>query len=179
MEKWGRASWWVVIPTAIFMATISFVVLIIPAVSGRRWQLPTSQVILSASGYLEPHISSAGPYTLEQSSGKRLRLYCVPEGASRFNDCLGNGFGTASANLRSASVTYFRAQGPIFSREVLVSADVSGRSLLRGNSQLSKLRSMSYIMDHNEALNFVMGGVGVLIILYVCAMVLSKVTNGR
>ena len=174
MERWRRASWWVVFPAVVVIALASLLLLIIPAAAGRRWALPTGQQVELASGYLEPHISSAGPYTLEKSSGGRLHLFCLPEGMSRFSDCLGNGFGTAAANGRSVSIAYFRAQGPLFSRDVLVSAKTSTRVLLDTDRQLHHLKIAAEVADSDGAMNFITGGIGVMVLLYAVWIVLYK-----
>lgn len=177
MERWRRASWWFVLPAVVVIASASLLLLIIPAAAGRRWALPTGQQVKLASGYLEPHISSAGPYTLEKNSGGRLHLFCLPEGMSRFSDCLGNGFGTAAANGRSVSITYFEAQGPLFSRNVLVSAKTSTQVLLDTGRQLHHLKIAAEVEDSDGAMNLISGGIGVMMLLYAAWIAVYKLVT--
>ena len=142
----ARTPWYVIAGAALCI-TISVVMLIFPALTPRRWTIPTPEQVMWTGGRFEERIGTKSPYVLRRPDGSAISLRCAPAGMQAFNDCLAeHGLPTPSPPVQ---VGYFIAQGTYFPSNVLIVVRRSSRSYISYQTSVTLLRELANVRDDN------------------------------
>ena len=124
-----HVNWWIASALALLTLVI-FLVLVLPAVQGRRWAIPRKSELHWVHGHFSRKRSTRTSYRFIESDGSNVFLRCAPAASSRFSDCLDASNPTIFDAGQNITVGYYEAPGALLSTRVIMAVATPGLQVL-------------------------------------------------